>query len=180
MQAISPASTAPEPAAKARDAECRIPARKASLAMKHAPDVSLPLRFIVLGLVPFVTATVWLALRPDLLVAYHYGAHVIALTHLVVLGFISSVVMGAMYQMTPVALETRLQSEQLASILFLCRLIGVPGMIAMFWISDMKQVGHFGTRFDLEVLPFTRNIARTLRRAPRWNAFPYVIATPTG
>ncbi len=180
MEATSPASTAPEPAAKARDAECRIPARKASLASEHAPDVTLPLRFIVLGLVSFVVATVWLAFRPDLLAAYHYGPHVIALTHLVVLGFISSVVMGAVYQLAPVALETRLHSERLARIHFWCHLIGVPGMVAMFWIWDMKQVGHFGTFFGLGVGLFAWNIARTLRRAPRWNAVAYGIASSTG
>ncbi len=64
MEATSPASTAPEPAAKGRDPECRIPARKASLATEHAPDVRIPLRFIVLGLVSFVTAPLWLAFRP--------------------------------------------------------------------------------------------------------------------
>ena len=180
MEAISPASTAPEPAAKGRDTECRIPPRKAALASDHTPDVTLPLRFIVLGLVSFVTATVWLAFRPDLLVAYHYGPHVIALTHLVVLGFISSVVMGAVYQLAPVALETRLHSERLARIHFWCHLIGVPGMVAMFWIWDMKQVGHFGTFFGLGIGLFAWNIARTLRRARRWNAVAYGIASSTG
>ncbi len=179
MEAISPASTAPEATATARDTECRPPARKASLASEHAPDVTLPLRFIVLGLVSFVIATVWLAFRPDLLVAYHYGPHVIALTHLVVLGFICSVVMGAMYQLTPVALETRLHSERLARIHFWCHLIGVPGMVAMFWIWNMKQVGHFGTFFGVGVGLFAWNIARTLRRAPRWNAVAYGIASST-
>ena len=179
MEATSPASTAPEPAAKARDAECRSPVRKTPPAFEHAPDVTVPLSFMLLGLVSFVVATVWLAFRSDLLVAYHYGPHVIALTHLVVLGFISSVVMGAVYQLAPVALETRLHSERLARIHFWCHLVGVPGMVAMFWIWDMKQVGHFGTFFGLGIGLFAWNIARTLRRARRWNAVAYGIASST-
>jgi hypothetical protein len=43
----------------------------------------------------------------------------------------------------------------------------------MFWRWDLKQVGHFGSLFGFGVALFVYNIARTLRRVPRWN----VVAT---
>ena len=167
----------PDPARKADSKECRVPAKKAALAAEHAPDVTLPLRFMALGLGSFLASVVWLSFRPDLVVGYHYGPRFVALTHLVVLGFITSVVMGAMYQLVPVALETKLHSERQARFHFWCHLIGVPGMVAMFWVWNPKQIGHFGSVFGLGVGLFAWNIFRTLRRTPRWNAVAYGIAS---
>lgn len=174
MEALLPASPA-APSAR----ECRVPAKKAALAAEHAPDITLPLRFMALGLVSFLVSVVWLGFRADLVVGYHYGPQFIALTHLVLLGFIASVAMGAMYQLVPVALETRLHSERQARFHFWCHLIGVPGMVAMFWAWNPKELGHFGSVFGLGVGLFAWNVFRTLRAAPRWNAVAYGIASST-
>ena len=39
----------------------------------------------------------WLVARPDILAAYHYNQYVIAVTHLFVLGWICTIVMGFRY-----------------------------------------------------------------------------------
>jgi len=115
----------------------------------------------------------WLVARPDLLATYHYNQYVIAATHLFVLGWICSVVMGAMYQLVPVALETKLYSERLAKWQFAFHVVGFVGMMWMFNAWNMKQVGHFGSVMAVSVGLFVYNIARTLLRVPKWN----VIAT---
>src|SRR5262249_25592999 len=89
-----------------------------------APSVSLPLSFILTGLMALAVGLVWLVAQPSLLTTYHYNQNIIALTHLLVLGWLCSVVMGAMYQLVPVALETRLYSERLAKWQFAFHLIG--------------------------------------------------------
>jgi hypothetical protein len=173
MEAASLKSAAvPDPTpveAPARPA-CRLPTQRALLADTHASDVTLPLRFIVLGIPSLVAGLGVLAARPDLLAEYHYNQHIIALTHLVVLGWLASVAMGAIYQLAPVALETRLHSPRLARWHFALHLVGVPGMVWMFWVWDMKQVGHFGSAVALGMFFLVYNLARTLRRAPHRNA----------
>ena len=77
----------------------------------HAPSVTLPLRFMVTGMLALFTGVSLLLLRPEMLATYHYNQYVIATTHLFVLGWICTIVMGAMYQLVPVALETKLYSE---------------------------------------------------------------------
>jgi len=52
-----------------------------------------------------VTGVLWIAVRPDILASYHYGPHVLAVTHLFTLGWITTIIMGAMYQLVPVALR---------------------------------------------------------------------------
>jgi hypothetical protein len=135
----------------------------------NAPSVALPLSFVLVGLVALLTGIVWLLMQPSLLAQYHYSQYVIAATHLFVLGWICSVVMGAMYQLVPVALETKLYSEKLARWQFAFHVIGFVGMVWMFRTWNMKQVGHFGCVMTLSVGLFVYNIARTLRRVPKWN-----------
>jgi hypothetical protein len=146
----------------------------------HAPSITLPLRFMVTGLLALVTGVSALVLRPDMLASYHYNQHVIAVTHLFVLGWICTLVMGAMYQLVPVALETKLYSEKLAAWQFGFHLVGFPGMVWMFWIWNLKQVGHFGSVLAVGVGLFVYNIARTLLRVPRWNLVATAVASALG
>ncbi len=119
-------------------------------------------------------------LRPEMLATYHYNQFIIATTHLFVLGWITSIVMGAMYQLVPVALETRLYSERLARWQFVFHLIGFSGMVWMFWRWDLKQVGHFGSILTFGVGLFIYNIARTLLRVPRWNVIATAVTSALG
>jgi cbb3-type cytochrome oxidase subunit 1 len=131
-------------------------------------SIGLPLAFICTGLLSLLTGVVWLLLRPELLTTYHYNQYIIAVTHLVVLGWICSVVMGTMYQLVPVALETQLYSARLARWHFALHTVGFVGMVWMFNAWNMKQVGHLGCVLATGVGLFVYNIGRTLRRVPKW------------
>jgi hypothetical protein len=134
-----------------------------------APSVALPLAFVLTGLAALCFGMAWIVARPAMLATYHYNHWVIAATHLFVLGWILTVVMGAVYQLVPVALETRLYSERLAWWQFAFHVVGFIGMVWMFRSSNMKHVGHFGSVLTFGVGLFVFNIVRTLRRAPNWN-----------
>lgn len=162
MEAILPISVTAKP--KATRAKEIVPAQ---------PSISLPLRFMVTGLFSLFVGAGWLVARPDLLTTYHYNQNIIALTHLFVLGWLGSVVMGAVYQLVPVAMETKLYSERLAKWQFVFHVTGFAGMVWMFQKWDLKQVGHFGSVMAAGVGLFVFNIVRTLWRAPKWN----VVAT---
>jgi cbb3-type cytochrome oxidase subunit 1 len=145
----------------------------------RSPAVALPLRFVLMGILSLVTSVFVLLFRPELLAAYHYNQYVVAVTHLFTLGWICSIIMGSMYQLVPVALETKLFSERLAGWHFALHLAGVAGMVWMFWVWDIRQVGHFGSVVGLGMLFFIYNIARTLVRIPRWNLIAAGIAGAT-
>jgi hypothetical protein len=165
------AGAAPHP--RARPA----PVAPRGIANHNAPRIAVPLRFMITGLLSLFAGMVWLVLRPDILATYHYNQYVIAVTHLFVLGWICTIVMGAMYQLVPVALETKLHSERLAKWQFAFHVVGFAGMVWMFWIWDMKQVGHFGCVLAVGVGLFVYNIARTLLRIPRWNVIAAAVAS---
>ena len=132
---------------------------------------------MVTGMLALLVGVSLLVLRPVMLATYHYNQYVIAATHLFVLGWICTIVMGAMYQLVPVALETKLYSEKLAAWQFAFHLVGFTGMVWMFWTWNMKQVGHFGSVLLVGVGLFVYNIARTLLRVPRWNVIATAVAS---
>jgi len=136
-------------------------------------SIRLPLQFMVVGLLALFTGTGWLVAQPDILAVSRYTPGAVAVTHLFVLGWLCSVVMGAVYQLVPVALETKLHSERLAQWQFVFHILGFVGMVFMFQTWNMKWVGYFGTVLTLGVVLFIYNIARTLGHVPKWN----VIAT---
>ncbi len=146
-------------------------------ASQNAPSIALPMRFMIFGLLSLFTGAGFLVARPDVLANYHYGSQILAITHIFTLGFIASIVMGAMYQLVPVALEARLFSERLGRWQFVMHALGVAGMVWTFWIFDMKQVGHWGSLAGLGIGLFVYNIARTLKRIPRWNVIAWAIAS---
>lgn len=80
------------------------------------------------------------------------------MTHLIVLGWLCPAVMGAMYQLVPVALETKLHSEKLGHWQFYFHVIGVAGMVWTFWIWNMKAAGYFGILVAVSAGMFVYNV----------------------
>ncbi len=153
------------------------PGAAPNLAGLQAASVRLPLCFVLAGVLSlFLSAGAFLA-EPDLLAVYHYTPHTLAITHLFVLGFICSVIMGAMYQLVPVTLETRLFSEGLVLWQFFAHAIGVVGMVWSFWVFNMTWVAGFGSLFGLGVVLFVVNLAGTLARVKGWNVIKTGIAS---
>ena len=127
MEALSPKSAVVESKPAARKPVR--PAATPSLAGIQAASVRLPLCFVLAGVLSLLVSAGFLLAQPDLLAMYHYTPHLIAITHLFVLGFICSIVMGAMYQLVPVTLETQLFSERLVKWQFAAHVIGFIGMV---------------------------------------------------
>jgi hypothetical protein len=145
-----------------------------------APATALPLMFTITGLLALFLGAGWLIARPDILAEYHYTPGAVAVTHLFVLGWICSIVMGAMYQLVPVALETKLFSERLAQVQFVFHATGFVGMVWAFQTWNLKMVSGFGALLAIGVALFFFNIAQTLRRVPKWNAIATSIASAIG
>jgi hypothetical protein len=144
-------------------------ARSAVFPAGNAASIKLPLVFVLAGSLALVAGIAWLVADPSILATFHYNQHVIAVTHLFVLGWICSIVMGAMYQLVPVALETKLHREKLAWCQFVFHVTGFIGMVWMFRVWDMRHVAYFGSALATGVALFVYNIGRTLRRVPKWN-----------
>jgi len=148
-----------------------------NLAGMQAAAVRLPLCFVLTGVLSLLVSGAVLLVQPDLLAMYHYTPHFIAVTHLFVLGFICSIIMGAMYQLVPVTLETQLFSNTLVLFQFVAHVIGFVGMVWAFWNFNMAMVGVFGSVLTLGVGLFILNLACTLAKVKRWNTIKFGITS---
>jgi hypothetical protein len=87
-------------------------------------------------MVSLVGASVWIALRHRLLLEYFYFSELLALTHLLTLGFISSLMMGVLIRLAPMALGVSARSGRLSILQYLLFLIGASGMVSHFWLGS--------------------------------------------
>lgn len=102
-------------------------------ASNNAPDYRIITPHFMIGAVVILLAVILLFFNPDSLTSHFFNAHLLALTHLVSLGWITMIIFGALYQLIPVILETRLFSETMAIISLLLLITGTILITSSFW-----------------------------------------------
>jgi hypothetical protein len=103
------------------------------LSLHQAPPVSVPLRFFLTAPVFGIAASVLMLINGPEIFASRWSPPMFALTHLITLGFISMVMMGALQQLLPVLVGSPVKKPILVStILHVLMIIGVPLLVAGF------------------------------------------------
>jgi hypothetical protein len=92
--------------------------------------------FILNAVFAVVCAAALIWWRRALLLEYFYFAPLLSLTHLLTLGFLSSLMMGVLYRLAPMLLGVEAWSRRIATFQLLSFLVGAWGMIAHFWIGE--------------------------------------------
>lgn len=92
---------------------------------------------------------------------------VAAVTHLFTLGWITTSILGALYQFLPVALGTPVRSERLAHATFVLHVPGVALFVAGLLLGRPAAMMVGAACFGTGLLLFVGNLAATLRRAPQ-------------
>lgn len=81
-------------------------------------------------------ASIWIWARHPILLEYFYFSEFLALTHLLTLGFISSLMMGVLIRLSPMVLGVSARSGRLSILQYVVFLIGASGMVAHFWLGS--------------------------------------------
>lgn len=80
--------------------------------------------------------TLWMWVRHRHFLEYFYSPHFLALTHVMTLGFVTSLMMGVILRLAPMSLRVNPRSARLARIQFGLFFVGATGMIFHFWIAE--------------------------------------------
>ncbi|MHB1500540.1 MAG: hypothetical protein ACYCYK_05130 [Candidatus Dormibacteria bacterium] len=107
--------------------------------------MGLPMRYLAAGMLAWLLAAVAVPLLAAHLVAGFDDPKIFALTHLVVLGFVTMTIMGALYQLFPVALQAALAVPSIGRWNFVMYTAGVSGFVPSFYYDWTPGVALFGS-----------------------------------
>jgi hypothetical protein len=121
------------------------------------PPRIVPILYFALAHAALLTALAVAAFRPGEASGFYYQPRMVALVHLVTLGWITASILGSLYVIGPMALRTPMPAGRADGILWLLFAIGFSGVASHFWINAYGGVGwaallalgailHVGTR----------------------------------
>jgi len=143
---------------------------QAGLSTKNAPSVWVVVPHFLLGTLSFIIAAVILSFNSETLLGYHLGGPVLAVAHLMILGWVTMIIFGALYQLIPVVMEVKLYSENLAFISLVSLVIGLFFLIIAFFGFTFQLTNNFmigGSLVVFAVLLFAINSIKSALSSPK-------------
>ena len=116
------------------------------------PAAGLPLLYFAFAHLCLALAFAALVVRPDLPAGYFHHPRMIALVHLITLGWISSSILGAFYIVAPLALRMPLRPGWADRLAFVLYGIGVSGMVSHFWLGTYNGMAWSASLVVISVL----------------------------
>ena len=150
-----------------------------------AGDLSLPMRFMAIGLVTLALLTLVYPWHVDLLRGSFYDPHLLTFVHVNTLGLIGSVILGASYQMLPIVLQTPLAAPRLARLSWWLYLPGLVAFVVGLGHGPSVLLGLGGTLVFAAIALYVRVVVGTLLAAPArdttwWHVLAATTALATG
>ncbi len=134
---------------------------QAGLSTKNAPSPSVVLPHYAIGAIFFIIASIMMFFSAGDMANSYIGPKVLSMTHIIILGWITIIIFGALYQLIPVVMEIKLYSEILAHISLYTLVPGTILLAYSFWNSYIgetiyMQVG--GTLIFVSIFLFLINV----------------------
>lgn len=142
---------------------------------KRSPQPNLPGRYFAAGLLAFVLFAAGVPLLAPELVRTNDDPRVFALTHVVVLGWITMTMFGALYQLFPVALGGTVRSPRLGRWNFWVYAAGIAGFVPSFYFNWTPGVALFGSLVVGGVLHFASQILRSYPSVTEWHPMGFYV-----
>ncbi len=112
------------------------------------------------------------------LTGHHFQPKIIALAHLMALGWATMVILGASHQLIPVLVETELFSEKIASATFWCAAVGIPILVYGFATFDLSiLVVTGGILINFSIISYVINLFCSFIKKPKTDVHAMFILT---
>lgn len=144
-----------------------------------AGDLSLPMRFMMIGLGTLALLTLVYPWHLDVLRGSFYDLRLLVFVHVNTLGVIGAVIFGASYQMLPIVLQTPLASPRLARLSWWSYLPGLVAFVVGLGHGPSALLGLGGTLVFAAVALYVWVIGGTLRAAPQRDTTWWHVAAAT-
>lgn len=127
---------------------------------------AIPFLYLGTAHVSLALACLLAGIWPDAVAGFFYHSWLIALVHMVTLGWISFSIVGAFYIVGPLALRTEMPVKRLDYVAYAFALIGLVGMVGHFWIQEYAGMSWSAGTIATGLLYMTVRIISSVRRAP--------------
>lgn len=134
--------------------------------MTSLPPRLLCMVYVGLAHAALALAFALVAVDPVAAAGFFYHSRMVAIVHLVTLGWITASILGALYIVGPVALRTWFRAGWLDYTAAAFVWIGVIGMVAHFWIQEYSGLAWSGGMVGLGIAAVGVRVAPPLYRAP--------------
>ncbi|NPD44379.1 MULTISPECIES: hypothetical protein [unclassified Lentimicrobium] len=136
------------------------------LSTKNAPSPGVVIPYYIYSAFSLVLASIMMLVSGENILASFIGPNLLSFTHMLVLGWVSMVIFGALYQLIPVVMEVKINSEKMAHFSFWTLAIGNILLSFSFWQNYtspkwMSIIG--GSLVLLSIIVFVINFVATAR-----------------
>ena len=129
------------------------------------PPRALPLLFLGTAHVSLALASLFAAIWPHAVAGFFYHPWLVALVHMVTLGWISFSIIGAIYIVGPVALRMDVPVRPLDYVAYVFAITGLIGMVGHFWIQRYAGMAWSAATVAVGLMYMTARIVARVRAA---------------
>jgi hypothetical protein len=141
-----------------------------SLTHEKAPALGLPFRYFAASLVFLALFSLLLPFNAELFLGSFRTPGLLTMVHILTLGWITTTILGAAFQLVPVALQVGLHSERLPNALLPIYLVGIVTMLIGLWRFQTTWMIVGASLLLFVGLGYLYLLVRTLARVRHWDA----------
>ena len=136
------------------------------------------LPFYLYAAVSFLAAAVLLFLSSDHFLTHYFQPQLLAVTHVMALGWGTMIILGASHQLVPVIVEGKLHSEKLAYASFAFAAAGIPLLVYAFYIFSFSLIAKLGgTLILISIACYLINLAKSISKSKNENVHAIFVFT---
>lgn len=136
------------------------------------------LPFYLYAALSLLSSTILLFFSADAFTQHYFHPHILAITHIMALGWGTMIILGASHQLVPVLIERSLYSTKLAYASFILAAIGIPLLAYGFYVFNMDWPAKWGGRFILlSVLCYVINLYKSILKSKTKNVHAIFVLT---
>src|SRR5680860_4743 len=147
-----------------------------NLVKNTSHKVVLP--FYLYAAFAFLVATILLFLSTSSLNQHYFNPKILAITHIMALGWGTMMILGASHQLVPVIIEGKLFSNILAHFSFITAAIGIPLLAYGFYVFNMGWPAQWGAiLINTAILSYLGNLTLSMIKRKKVNVHATFVLT---
>jgi hypothetical protein len=136
-----------------------------STSRTQLPPRLLPVLYFGVAHVALALAFGAVALDPRGVSGFFYHSRMLAIVHLITLGWITTSILGSLYIVGPIALRVSLPANKSDYVAFVLVLVGIVGMVAHFWLEEYAGMAWSALTVSSGVLLVGIHVVHRLRHS---------------